>query len=97
MPKNQHFTYLINKSMNGGFNLTKKQLLRRSPLLNKKLAASMANSKFLPEGALPKPRSGRKCSGGLKGKGSSSKIPKRRPSTNSYNTRKNWDVWLSVG
>src|ERR1035437_7611809 len=79
MRKNQHFTYLTNKSMNGGFNLTKKQSRRRSNLLSKKQRDLITSLKRSRKAWSKKLRSGRKCSGGLKAKDSISRIPKLQP------------------
>src|ERR1035437_5046942 len=81
MSKNPPSMSSTNKSMNGGFNLTKKQSRRHSNLLSKKHLDLMPNSKSSPKAKSTKPHNARKCSGGLKVKGSSLRIPKAPPST----------------
>src|ERR1035437_6019877 len=72
-------TYSTNKSMNGGFNLTKKQSKRHYDSSIKKLRTSIRSLKPLRKAKSTKPRNVHKCSGGLRVKGSSLKTPKPQP------------------
>src|ERR1035437_4772841 len=68
----------INRLMNGGFNLIQKQSKRRSPSSSKKRSVSMANSERSQVERFNAQHNVRKCSGGLKAKGSRSMIRKQQ-------------------